>query len=426
MVKDTLNSLKGVLYERISSPLWGTYFVAWLLYNWEVVLIFMTEPSPTHNRSELIKAYLYSKDSFNYGLVFWPLSIAIISLALVPVFQALYFVYSEFIKMKGKVRRDEFESKTRLTIEQSNDLRKRIMNISASGQEITSFQDQEINSLKESIKNLQSTLNSTEPNEELELITQQLSEMKKNNAEISAILSKVQAQEIKNKINFKVDAVDIETAFARITGEEIGARGEAHDADIFRHGSISDISKALDSAIEAINLRLLKLNWNNLDYEAGEIGAQTEVAMSRLKNIIEKMKNHERLEPNDYHWSIVANLFVVINTLLVIAERNQSMNKNEVIDSVNTNKAANAKKAAKILDEINLGVKDAILSESVTAKEKRDAKSISAKEKISAASVTAKEKRDAKSISAKEKISAASVSAKEKISAASVSAKRSE
>ncbi|MGR0277735.1 hypothetical protein ACUM5Y_01660 [Marinomonas dokdonensis] len=322
MIKDTLNSLKGVLYERISSPLWGTYFVAWFLYNWEVVLIFMTESSPTHNRAELIKAYLYTGESFNYSLIFWPLLIAIVLLALVPVFQVLYFVYSEFVKMQGKIRRDKFESKTRLTIEQSNDLRKRIINISTSSQEITSFQDQEINSLKESIKSLQSTLNSTEPNEELELLTQELSEMKRTNAEISANLSELQSKNIKNKVNVKVDAVDIEYAFARITGNEIGDRGHPYDADIFRGGRISEISKALELAIGAIEKRFKNLSLSESDNEAGGIGAQIEVALLRLKEIIKNMEGHEGLEPHDYHWSIAASLLTVINTLLVIAERN--------------------------------------------------------------------------------------------------------
>ncbi|QUX92632.1 hypothetical protein CYL31_15040 [Marinomonas sp. A3A] len=324
MIKDTLNSLKGVLYERISSPLWGTYFVAWVLYNWEIVLIFFGGSSIKGNEAELIKAYLYSEDGFNYSVVFFPLCMTVTLLALVPIFQTLYFVYSEFIKMLGKTRRDRFESNTRLTIEQSNELRRRIINISASSQEITSFQDQEINSLKDSIKNLQSSLDSTEPNEELERLTQQLNEMKRANAEISANLTEIKTQEIKDRIDYSVDAVDIETAFARITGEKIGARGLFHDADVFRGGRVSDISKALGAAIEAIETRVEELAWSENDKKSGEIGAQTQVAISQLKAIVKYMENHERLEPHDYHWSIVASLFTIINALLTTAERQKN------------------------------------------------------------------------------------------------------
>ena len=324
MIKETVNSLKGVLYERISSPLWGTYFIASIMYNWEVVLIFMKAPSTTLNRTDLINAYLYSDNNFNIDVVLVPLVITVCLLLLMPLIQTLFFVYSESMKVQGKIRRDNFESKTRLTLEQSNELRKRIININASSQEITSFQDQEINTLKETVKTLQNKIESTESDEELTSHLEVIKKYESENARMSAEISKVRSEAIKNKVDLKVDAVDIEFAFTRITGNEIGERGLSHDADFFRGGNVADISKALQSAIEAIEERYSRLRLNDKDSEPGEIGAQIFVAITQLGRATKAMGNTEASEPHDYHWAIVANLLTVINTLLVMAERNET------------------------------------------------------------------------------------------------------
>ena len=117
------------------------------------------------------------------------------------------------------------------------------------------------------------------------------------------------------------DAVGIEYAFARIVGNEIGARGTECDADVFRAGRPSNLSEALSSAIDAIENRISDINFTNEDHESGGIAAQLEVAMKRLSDIADQMTKMSQSEPNDYHWVIVASLLTVINTLLVVLER---------------------------------------------------------------------------------------------------------
>ena len=43
-------------------------------------------------------------------------------------------------------------------------------------------------------------------------------------------------------MSYKFDATDIEYAFARIIGNDIGARGTEHDADYFRGGNLARVS----------------------------------------------------------------------------------------------------------------------------------------------------------------------------------------
>ena len=61
MLKETINSLKGVLYERISSPLWGTYIISFSIWNWSALLILFADTKPMLEKVELIKTtYVYS------------------------------------------------------------------------------------------------------------------------------------------------------------------------------------------------------------------------------------------------------------------------------------------------------------------------------------------------------------------------------
>lgn len=326
MLKETVNSIKGVLYERISSPLWGTYFLSFVIYNWSAILILISDPKPMSVKVDLVKAtYIYPNNEFNINVVLYPLIFSAILLIAAPALQTLHFVYSEYVKTKGKVKRDKFEEKTRLTIEQSNELRQRVFNIQTSSREITSFQDQEINVLKETISSLKSQIESSAPDEELGQLIEQLQRAQSEKAELSAKFAKVELDWANSKANIKTDAVDIEYSFARIIGNEIGERGTKYDADIFRSGSVSNISEALDSVVTSIESRFSNISFISDDYESGGIAAQLDVSIKRLKRICKAMKEQHIYEPNDYHWGIVANLLSIINVLLEWAERNNKI-----------------------------------------------------------------------------------------------------
>jgi uncharacterized coiled-coil protein SlyX len=325
MLKETINSLKGVLYERISSPLWGTYIISFSIWNWSALLIIFSETKPMTEKVDLIKTtYVYTEGLFNYSIVLFPLLISIFLLLTIPALKTLHFIYTEYVNTKGKIQRDKFESNTRLSIEQSNDLRRRIFNIQTSSQEITSFQDQEINALKETISNLRSELDSSEQDDELSQLIEQLQRTEAEKAELSAKVAKNELALSNRKTSIKVDAVDIEYAFARIIGNNIGDRGTEHDADIFRGGDLTNIAGALESAISSMDKRINKLSFSEKDHENGGIRAQLEVAFLQLKKTCLAMKKQSVIEPNDYHWGMVANLLTVINTLLIMIERNQN------------------------------------------------------------------------------------------------------
>jgi hypothetical protein len=117
------------------------------------------------------------------------------------------------------------------------------------------------------------------------------------------------------------DAVNIEYAFARLVGDEIGGRGTNHDADVFRSGRVKALSVALSEATDAIESRVAKLKFKPSDSEPGGLQARLSVATERLKKTAKSMASSSESEPNDYHWEIIGCLISSIAALLEALER---------------------------------------------------------------------------------------------------------
>ncbi len=94
-----------------------------------------------------------------------------------------------------------------------------------------------------------------------------------------------------------------------------------HDADVFRSGNINEISAALTTAIEAIDLRVNDLHFSPSDSEPSGIKARLSVAIERLRKLTIAMSSFNTSEPNDYHWAIVGCLISTITALLETLER---------------------------------------------------------------------------------------------------------
>lgn len=120
------------------------------------------------------------------------------------------------------------------------------------------------------------------------------------------------------------EAVDIEYAFARLNGNEIGGRGTEYDADVFRGGKIKDVSVALIKAVEVIDSRVNALPFVPSDSEPGGIKARLSVANERLRRLATAMSAFQASEPNDYHWAIVGCLVSTIAALLETLERREA------------------------------------------------------------------------------------------------------
>lgn len=117
------------------------------------------------------------------------------------------------------------------------------------------------------------------------------------------------------------DAVSIEYAFAKMVGDEIGARGTDHDADTFRSGRPKNLAKALRGMVDALDTRFNKLSLPEQLMQSGECGARLSVAISRLGRFADQLAERKNDEPDDYHWEIIGSLVSVIAALFDYLEQ---------------------------------------------------------------------------------------------------------
>lgn len=105
MIKEVTNSIKAALYQRVSSPLYGTYIFSWSLYNWAIVLPLVFGSGEFDARVLNFKTALHTSESvFIYSTVIVPILMAMVILALQPILQRFLFIYTEWNKSEGKRR----------------------------------------------------------------------------------------------------------------------------------------------------------------------------------------------------------------------------------------------------------------------------------------------------------------------------------
>ncbi|NYI02854.1 hypothetical protein [Cupriavidus plantarum] len=117
------------------------------------------------------------------------------------------------------------------------------------------------------------------------------------------------------------DATSIEYAFAKLLGNEIGARGTVFDADIFRAGREKDLARVLGKAADALEARVNRLSFPEPATLAGGSKARIDVAVARLRRIAGVLSTSTNAAAVGYSWEVIGCLVSTIAALLEELER---------------------------------------------------------------------------------------------------------
>lgn len=159
MLKEISNSIRATLYQRVSSPLYGTYIFSWCLYNWAIFLPLLFGDESFDTRIETFRAALYSPESkFIYSTLLIPMLMTIVILCVQPILQRFLYIYTEWNRSEGLKKRDKFNSETMLTLEQSNELRASVQKVQQFHQEVMKNKNIEIEEYKRQL-DLKESLN---------------------------------------------------------------------------------------------------------------------------------------------------------------------------------------------------------------------------------------------------------------------------
>ena len=156
MIEDFKKSVNNVLYERLVSPLFGTFIFSWCVWNWKIIYLTLFVDNAEvagHKIDFIISNYYDNKDLF-----LWPIISTLVLLLIYP-FLAIgaYYVSLRFKKWKIDIRNTQ-ENLQVLNIEDSIELRENIRNQAIRFDNLLSGKNKEIESLKTTIENYKKQL----------------------------------------------------------------------------------------------------------------------------------------------------------------------------------------------------------------------------------------------------------------------------
>lgn len=124
MITDIKKSLNEIIYERTTSPFFGTLITSWLIWNWRIIYLtfFISESKIKQNKIEYILANYSDIDH----VVWLPIVSTIVLLTIIPfVSNGAYWLSIKFNKWKVD-QKNSVDKKQLLTIEQSIELREEV------------------------------------------------------------------------------------------------------------------------------------------------------------------------------------------------------------------------------------------------------------------------------------------------------------
>lgn len=155
MISELKKSISSVLYERMDSPLYGSFLISWSIWNWKVfyVTFFISEGTLDVNKLE----YVYQLLS-NYNFSIWlPIISTITLVCLMPFVSNIAFLISLTYDDRRRNMKNRIEKNQLLTIEQSTKVREEIEQQKNRFTELFEAKESEIASLKAIIADLRKT-----------------------------------------------------------------------------------------------------------------------------------------------------------------------------------------------------------------------------------------------------------------------------
>jgi hypothetical protein len=168
MLSEFKKSTNNILYERVTSPFYGTLVLAWIIWNWKIIYLtfFISESKIDSSKIDYIIAH-YS--DVNH-LVYYPIISTVLIITIFPFLSnGAYWLHLKFRKWKIDSK-NKIEDKQLLTLEQSIIIRKELRDKEKEFEELLSNKDLEIKTLSKELENI-SNVNSEEPKKEQENTT---------------------------------------------------------------------------------------------------------------------------------------------------------------------------------------------------------------------------------------------------------------
>ncbi len=170
MFDELNNSIKANLYERATSPLFGTFVISWVLWNYKAIFVLMSS-MPIIEKFDYIETFLYSNIWSCISITFvYPLASALLFIFIYPYPALFVYKFWHEKQKKQKEAKQLIEDETPLTIEESRNIRRELFRLETEYDKEVEKKENEINRMKNIIDEL---------NEKIKLLTENSNDISK-------------------------------------------------------------------------------------------------------------------------------------------------------------------------------------------------------------------------------------------------------
>ena len=191
------DSIDRVLFERMSSPLFGTYLFAWCVWNWKIlyVTLFVDEQRIGYDN----KLDYISEELMNPWFVYaYPIISTIVLLLVYPALSNLSYSLSLWFTKKKRNIKHKWEERTPLTKEESNAIR--VEHLRKSEEHKSYIHDLQIQNGKQSEELNELTLTKTNLEEEIRKLRKTNDQTKSSLSEANDRLQRLE-QDLNERLN---------------------------------------------------------------------------------------------------------------------------------------------------------------------------------------------------------------------------------
>ena len=142
MIAEFRKSLNAILFERVTSPLYGAFITSWTIWNWRILYLtfFVSENKISSTKIE----YITSNFNDVNHLVWFPLISTLLLIVLIPlVSNGAYWVMLKYKKARIELKQ-KVEYTQLLSVEKSLEIRSEINRQESRFKEILEAKDEEI------------------------------------------------------------------------------------------------------------------------------------------------------------------------------------------------------------------------------------------------------------------------------------------
>lgn len=157
MIDDVGKTIKAILYDRIVSPLFGTFILSWCGWNWRLILLFLSDSATTiAKKFQYVDSELYPSNgvTFIYGLLLPATTTAFFIYVYPPIARKVYGYWREQQNKLKKVQIEK-DGETPLKEEEAQEIKNQALLSELRYQEEREKREARIRDLESLVKSLQ-------------------------------------------------------------------------------------------------------------------------------------------------------------------------------------------------------------------------------------------------------------------------------